>query len=156
MARPLVPMIVLALAVLAAAAAFPALPAGAATKFRYRQQSGTVPHEDADVLKVFLTNTSDKPATAIVIIHKLGLQHQLDASPLAQRIELTPRQEASVTRALDAGTFEIAEHAIEVLTTDAAVIVTSQLLRTGAEVPGRNLQYGDFLRTKGAFADPTQ
>jgi len=155
MARYLIPAALLALVGAAALAVFvPA--AGAAAKFKYRLQSGAIPHEDGDVLKVILTNTTDKPATAVVVVHKLGAQHQLDASPLAQSVAMTPRQEASVTKALDPGTFDIAEHAVEVLTSSPSVIVTTQLLRGGAEVPGRNLTYADFLRTKGAFADPTQ
>lgn len=155
MARLQVPVLVAALAAAAALVAIPMAGAGAAAKFKFRLQSGALPHEDDDVLKVFLTNTSDKAATAVVIVHKLGAQHQLDASPLVQSIALTPRQESSVTKALDAGTFTIREHAIEVLATDPGVLVSTELLRAGAEVPGRNLQYGDFLRTKGAFPDPT-
>lgn len=150
---------VLALSVVFAAAALALVPAGrsaAAVKFKYRLQSGALPHEDADVLQIYLTNTSAKPATAIVIVHKLGAQHQLDATSPIQSIPLTPRQESSVVRTLDPGTFDIAEHAIEVLTTDQGVIVTTQLRRGGSEVPGRNLGYGDFLQTKGNFPDPTQ
>jgi hypothetical protein len=156
MARFLIPAALLALAGAAALAVFPLESSGAVPKFRYRLQSGAMPHEDDDVLKVILTNTTDKPATAVVVVHKLGAQHQLDASPLAQSVAMTPRQEASVTKALDPGTFDIAEHAVEVLTSSPNVIVTTQLLRGGAEVPGRNLTNADFLRTKGAFADPTK
>ena len=48
MARPLVPVILLALTALAAAAASPALSAAGTAKLKYRQQSGAVPHEDAE------------------------------------------------------------------------------------------------------------
>jgi len=155
MNKPLVAALVLACAVATLAVFAPAGDAATA-KFKYRLQSGAMPHEDGDVLKVILTNTGAKAATAVVVVHKLGAQHQLDASPLAQSIALTPRQEASVTKTLDPGTFDIAEHAVEVLTSSPDVIVTTQLLRGGVEAPGRNLTYADFYRTRGAFPDPTK
>jgi hypothetical protein len=156
MPRFLIPAVLVALAGAAALVAAPFDSFGAVPKFKYRLQSGAMPHEDGDVLTIILTNTSAKPATAVVVVERLGAQHQLDASPLAQSVAMTPRQEASVTKTLDAGTFDIAEHAIEVLTSSPDVIVTTHLLRAGVEAPGRNLTYADFYRTKGAFPDPTK
>ena len=159
MPRLLIPVALLALAGAAALAVFPLESSGVVPKFRYRLQSGAMPHNNdgLDVLKVSLTNASTKPTTAVVVVFKLGANGQLDASPLVQSIALTPRQEASVTRTLDSGTFDYSDkHAVEVLTSSPEVIVTTQLVHDGAEVPGRNLTYADFLRTKGAFPDPTK
>jgi len=159
MNRFLIPAALVALVGAAALAVFPESSSGAVPRFKYRMQSGVVPHNNdgLDVLKVFVTNTSDKPATAVVVVFKLGANAQLDASPLVQSIALTPRQEGSVTKALDSGTFDYSDkHAIEVLSSSPYVVATTQILHDGTEAPGRNLTYADFLRTKGSFPDPTK
>jgi hypothetical protein len=159
MKRYLIPAASLAVVGAAAFAVFPESSSGAVPRFRYRMQSGVVPHNNdgLDVLKVFVTNTSDKPASAVVVVFKLGANGQLDASPLVQSVPLTPRQEGSVTKALDSGTFDYSDkHAVEVLSSSPFVVATTQILHDGAEVPGRNLTYADFLRTKGSFPDPTK
>lgn len=151
------PALVIALAALGLAALFAALPtprADAGSKLRHRLQSGALPFEDGDQVRVVLTNTTNKQQRAVIVVQRVGVNGQLDAIAVEART-LEARTVAEHTQSLnEQGGMPL--HMVEVLSGNPGVVATTQFLRAATEVPGRGLAVNDFVRTKGRFADPSE